>query len=73
MSRFPLFVLLALALVAPRPAAANPLDTLDKGPRVGQPIPHSLAVRDHADRRQDFKSLAGRRGLILLFSRSLDW
>ncbi len=73
MSRLLCSMVLALALVAPRAPAANPLDTLDKGPGVGRTIPHSLAVRDHDNRRQDFKSLARRRGLILLFSRSLDW
>ncbi len=66
-------LILALSVPAPSAGAGDPLDSLDKGPRVGQPIPHSLAVRDHDGQPQDFESLARRRGLILLFSRSLDW
>ncbi len=72
MSRFSCAIVVALAVAVPG-AAADPLDTLDKGPRVGETIPHSLAARDQNDRHRDFKSLARRRGLILLFSRSLDW
>jgi hypothetical protein len=66
-------MLLAIAFAAPQAAAADQFDTLDKGPKVGRAIPHSLAVRDHNDQHRDFKSLARRRGLIVLFSRSLDW
>jgi hypothetical protein len=66
-------MLLAIALAPPQAAASDRFDTLDKGPRVGRTIPHSLAVRDHNDQHRDFKSLARRRGLILMFSRSLDW
>ena len=73
MSRFLWTIFLALTLAAPRADAADGFDTLDKGPRVGQTIPHSLAARDQNDQYRDFKSLARRRGLIVLFSRSLDW
>ena len=72
MSRLLCSMLLAIALAAPQAAAADQF-TLDKGPRVGRTIPHSLAVRDQNDQHRDFKSLARRRGLIVLFSRSLDW
>lgn len=54
-------------------AAAGRLDALDMGPKVGAAIPHSLNVRDQNGQVRNFKSLARRRGLILLFSRSLDW
>jgi hypothetical protein len=52
---------------------ANQYDTLNKGPKVGTTIPHMLKSIDHRNQYQDFKSLARRRGLIILFSRSLDW
>lgn len=54
-------------------AAASDFDRLDKGPKIGVTIPHSLRAVDQHDQYQDFKSLARRRGLIILFSRSLDW
>ena len=64
---------LLFALAAPAASAADRHDTLGKGPRVGDKIPHTLAARDQNDEHQDFKSLARRRGLVLMFSRSLDW
>ncbi len=73
MSRFLCSLIVVLALAIPQAGAANRHDTLDKGPRVGETIPHSLAASDQNDQHRDFKSLARRRGLILLFSRSLDW
>ncbi len=73
MSRFLCSLIVVLALAIPQAGAANRYDTLDKGPRVGETIPHSLAASDQNDQHRDFKSLARRRGLILLFSRSLDW
>jgi len=54
-------------------AADSAYDKLDKGPKVGAALPHSLAAEDQNGRAQDFASLKGTRGLILLFSRSLNW
>ncbi len=73
MSRYLFAILVLLAVAAPRPGIADGHDTLGKGPRVGENIPHSLAVPDQNNQHRDFKSLARRRGLILMFSRSLDW
>lgn len=53
--------------------AAGAGDELKRGPKVGAKIPHTLKVRDQGNEYRDFKSLARRRGLIILFSRSLDW
>lgn len=61
---------LALALLV-MPAGAQ--DRLDRGPKIGMAIPHPLAARDQHGVARDFSSLAGKRGLILLFTRSLDW
>lgn len=71
-----LVVGIGLALSGPMSGpgfAASQYDQLDKGPKVGTTIPHMLKTVDHRDQHQDFKSLARRRGLIILFSRSLDW
>ena len=73
MSRFLCAFIVVLALAIPQAGAANRHDTLDKGLRVGEMIPHTPAVRDQDNKRRDIKSLARRRGLVLLFSRSLDW
>ena len=53
--------------------AADPLDKLDRGPRVGTSIPHSLSALDQFGENQSFSSLRGKRGLVLLFNRSFDW
>ena len=73
MSRFLCSIFLVITLTTVPAGAAERHDTLDNDPRVGEKIPHSLAVRDQHNQHQDFKSLARRRGLILMFSRSLDW
>jgi len=67
------FVIAALAVPAGGAQAAGAVDTLEQGPKVSSPIPHNLKVRDQNNQYQDFKSLARKRGLIVLFSRSLDW
>jgi hypothetical protein len=54
-------------------AADSAYDKLDKGPKVGAALPHSLSAMDQSGRTQDFASLKGTRGLIVLFSRSLNW
>jgi hypothetical protein len=67
------FVVALLSLPFSAHAAGSAFDKLDKGPKVGTAIPHSLAAEDQNGRAQDFASLKGTRGLILLFSRSLNW
>ena len=76
---------LALAVAVPVPlalagagagagaAAGSRLDSLDIGPKVGAAIAPSLGARDQDGKYRDIRSLARKRGLILLFSRSLDW
>lgn len=67
------FMMVVLSLPLHASAAGSDFDKLDRGPKVGTAIPHSLRGVDQHNRHQDFKSLARRRGLIVLFSRSLDW
>ena len=61
-----------IPLVVPA-VAAGPLDKLDRGPKVGERIPHDVTATDHTGARRSFDSLRGERGLILLFNRSLGW
>jgi hypothetical protein len=61
---------LALALAVPYPLRAQ--HPAEKGPRVGQAIPPFRAI-DQFGRRQSFRTLRGRQGLVLLFFRSADW
>ena len=42
------------------------------GPAVGEGVPEFEAV-DQTGATRDFSSLAGERGLVLLFFRSADW
>jgi hypothetical protein len=42
------------------------------GPAVGSKIPEFQA-RDQQNRKHDFESLRGPKGLLLLFYRSADW
>ena len=67
------FVIAALAVPVGGAQAAGAVDTLKLGPKIGSQIPHNLKVRDQNNKYQDFMSLARKRGLIVLFSRSLDW
>lgn len=64
---------LLLALPLHGAAAQNGLDELDKGPRVGEALPHPLTLADQFNVIRDFSALKRKRGLILLFSRSFDW
>ncbi len=42
------------------------------GPEVGETVP-AFRATDQAGKVRDFDSLAGERGLLLLFFRSADW
>ena len=64
--------LLALAPVADARAAGAVDERLD-GPAVGAQVGALLAARDQTGKARDFRSLRGKKGLILLFSRSFDW
>ncbi len=68
--RYLVLAVLALAMLA---APAGAQDRLDRGPKVGAAIPHPLTATDQHGVARDFTSLSGKNGLILLFTRSLDW
>ncbi len=60
-------------LLQPATAPAGERYALDSGPQVGDPIPHTRATHDQSGTRQDFQTITGENGLVLLFSRSLSW
>ncbi len=45
----------------------------DLGPEIGTVIPHELRVSDQDGVTQDFSSLTGKNGLVLVFVRSAKW
>jgi cytochrome oxidase Cu insertion factor (SCO1/SenC/PrrC family) len=53
--------------------AAGPDDEIGFGAKVGVAVPHPLTLRDQTGKAREFADLTGKRGLILLFTRSLDW
>ncbi len=73
-SRVFVCALLALALVhAPPSLAAGAVDQRTDGPAVGTSVGAQIAAKDQSGAARDFPSLRGKKGLILLFSRSFDW
>jgi hypothetical protein len=60
-------------LGAPPLAATGPFDELPVGLKTGEPVPKALQAVDQNGDLRNFDSLKGSRGLILLFTRSLDW
>ena len=69
-------VALALCIVMGPVNSASAADGLDKlavGTKVGEKIPHPLKTTDQHGKTVDFSSVTGGKGLILLFTRSLDW
>lgn len=71
-----LFAVLALvdAFAVPMAAQADSAyDKLDKGPKVGATIPQPFEAVDQNDTARNFVSISGKRGLVLLFFRSLSW
>jgi hypothetical protein len=67
---------LAVALAvgfASAPGFAAERDDIKAGSKVGAQIPYNLSTLDQDGQHQDFKSLAHKRGLLILFSRSFDW
>lgn len=64
---------LALSILSGGVGAAEPADRVARGPKIGEKIPHALTAVDQTGARRDFHSIKSGRGLVLLFSRSVDW
>ncbi|HUT48494.1 MAG TPA: peroxiredoxin family protein [Alphaproteobacteria bacterium] len=60
-------------LAAPLAAAAPAYDKLGRGPGIGQPLPVKLVAPDQDGKTRNLASLTGKRGLLLVFNRSVDW
>ncbi len=65
--------LILAVMLLPAATVADERYALDRGPAVGQPIPHDLATLDQTGTARDLQTLTGENGLVLLFSRSLSW
>ena len=55
------------------PATADIQDEISQGLKVGATVPQNMTLRDQKGDLRNFDSLKGSSGLILLFTRSLDW
>jgi len=62
--------LIALAVMA---SGVRAQDALDKGLKTGATVPAGMKAPDQTGEIRSLKTLSGRAGLILLFTRSLDW
>lgn len=62
-----LFLLALMQTAAPATPQPSGL-----GPQVGEVVP-AFSLPDHEGRTRDLASLAGPRGLVLVFFRSADW
>ena len=62
-----------LAVLLSAPAVSASLDTVDQGPKIGAAMAQAVGATDQGGQYRNFKSLARRRGLIILFTRSFDW
>ena len=70
---FGMFLACALFAAASPALAAGAVDERLDGPAVGASVGALVAAADQAGAAREFGSLRGRKGLILLFSRSFDW
>lgn len=62
----------ALLLATLLPTSMSFAQSTGTGPEVGDKIPDFELV-DHTGASRTFSSLVGDQGLLLLFSRSVDW
>lgn len=53
--------------------AAGAVDELRQGPKIGAALGDLVRAPDQTGRDRDFQSLRGKRGLVLMFTRSFDW
>jgi hypothetical protein len=63
----------ALAVILLSFGLALPAGAADRGPAIGKASPHALAAKDQNGDLRSRENLTGKRGLIILFTRSFDW
>jgi len=66
-------VLALMIAVSASATATAAQDELTIGKKIGERMALSFSAADQDGRTQNLQSLAGPDGLILLFSRSLEW
>jgi peroxiredoxin len=66
--------ILVFLIVISLPSAlhARELDRLESGLKIGEMIP-SFSVIDYNDKVHDLNTMSGEKGVIFLFTRSMDW
>ena len=69
MPRFAALILSLFAVAGPPAAAEVP----DLGPVIGAAVPVAVAGVDHQGKARQFADLSGDNGMILMFSRSIEW
>ena len=67
-----LLFLAGAAGLSAQPAPPPTVPVEQRGPQVGQKVP-AFRLQDQTGRERDLASLAGPKGLVLLFVRSADW
>ncbi len=67
------FLALALAAVAPLAATAVSAATAAQPIAVGSKVPADFAAIDTAGKARNFASIAGKKGVVLVFFRSAAW
>ncbi len=63
----------ALAVFLLSIGLALPAGAADRGPAIGKASPHALTAKDQKGDLRSRENLTGKRGLIILFTRSFDW
>jgi hypothetical protein len=66
-------IVAVVAVMAVVTGQALAVDEIDAGPKIGTNIAALISAPDQNGVSQEFKTLAKKRGLVLLFSRSLNW
>ena len=69
----PFVLALLVGILASPTAYSQSGDAIRQGIQVGTTIPHQLDVPDQTNQVQSFVTLKKKRGVILIFSRSLSW
>lgn len=65
-------ILLSLLLLQAAPSPTDNPDPEGLGPKVGEVLP-AFSLEDQHGVSRDLASLAGAKGLVLVFFRSADW
>lgn len=69
-----LSALISLAVMVSAPLSAKDTDAPENiGPKVGQPLPLKITLKDQTGTMRSLSKMAGEQGTVLVFYRSADW